>query len=149
MPYTIARGDIGSRPREIARDVLASSSTVDDYIFFRDGHYAYKLIVAEFTNSEIDFDNLTYTNCTIYSLSEVYETGPDIYGMYYEFHKIGTLQSGSVTNPYGVLYYSSNPMTPTLIDRGGVYIETACFIGLCVLTLYILIRDLFSSILRR
>lgn len=149
MPYTIARGDIGTRPREIARDVLASSSTVDDYLFFRDSQYGYKLIVAEFTNSEIDFDNLTYTNCTIYSLSDVYETGPDIYGMYYELHKIGTLQHGSVTNPYGVLYYSSNPMTPTLIDRGGVYIETACFIGLCVLTLYILIRDLFSPILRR
>lgn len=147
MSYTIARGDIGTRPRDIARDVLVSSSTLDDYIFFRDGQYTYKLIVAEFTNSEIDFDNLTFTNCTIYTLGEVHEQGIDIYGTYYDFHKVGSLQSGSVTNPHGVLYYSSNSMTPNLVDRGGVFLESSVLVSVVVLTLYIIIRDLFSPVL--
>lgn len=147
MSYSIVRGDIASRPRDIARDILVSSSTLDDYLFFRDGQYSYKLIVSEFTNSDIDFDTLTYTNCTIYGLSEVHQTTPDNYGTYYEFHKIGTLQSGSVTNQYDVLYYSSNSMTPNLVDRGGVFLESSVLVSVVVLTLYIIIRDLFSPVL--
>lgn len=147
MSYSIVRGDIPSRPRDLARDILVSSSTLDDYLFFRDGHYSYKLIVAEFTNSDIDFEDLTYTNCTVYSLSEVHQTTPDNLGTYYEFHKIGTLQSGSVTNQYDVLYYSSDSMTPNLVDRGGVFLESSVLVSVVVLTLYIIIRDLFSPIL--
>lgn len=148
MSYTIAQGDIGSRPREIARDVVASSSTLDDYIFFRSGQYTYTLIIADQPDSVLDFDTMHYTYCSIYMIGEVHVSGLDVYGVYYDYHLAGSRQSGDIHNPNSVLYYSSDPLTPTLIDRGGVYLESSILVAVVVLTAYLIIRDLFAPIVR-
>lgn len=141
MP-TVAKGLYDSTALSIARDMASTSSIFDDYIFFKTGDYSYELIVGD-----IDFEHLTYSNASEYQIMRMIETNPQV--SYYQCFRFATLSSGTIHNDAGVLVYSSDKASPQLVDRGGVYLESAILFSIVVLTLYLIINRIFDQVSRR
>lgn len=123
------------------RDFLQPVDHMEDYLLFTVDRYQSILIVGD-----IDFDNLTYSDSRVYRFN--YQPATGTLPSYYNMQSYGGIQSGRISNPYEVVCYGSYPGLPQLVERGGIVNAKALLVGLAVLTMYLLIRDLFKPLLR-
>lgn len=145
MSYTVDRGYLSDWVRELGRDILGSYDNVSYYLFRSDDN-TFRLLVAG-ENGSIDFSdwtNVTFEGCDTYTF--IYDQSAN---HYYKYYKSASNGSGSVLNPNYCVVYGSGDMMPSLVNRGGKNVQAALLVGLCVLFLYIVFRDIFRNVMRR
>lgn len=125
-----------------ARSFVSTSSMNKDYFVYASSNYQVTVLVGDF-----DFSDWSFTNVSVYKFS--YITPHDGSSNFYiSFSQESSGQSGSISNPDRVLTYCNAAYQPQLIDRGGVYLETASLYGIALLLLFFVIRDIFSNVSR-
>lgn len=145
MAYTVDKGYLSEWVRELGRDILGSYDDATYYLF-RSGDDTFQLLVAN-ENGTIDFSdwaNVSFEGCDTYTF--IYDQSAN---HYYKYYKSAENGSGSVLNPNYCVTYGSGEMMPSLVERGGKNVQAALLVGLCVLFLYIVCRDIFGNIMRR
>lgn len=131
--YEVYEGNLSSTQLTYFRDILPSTSILDNYVVFRDGQYSYSMVVGK----------LTYSN-GVFTLDEpgrIYTINSNSsYNSYYTYDNT-TLDSLTL-NTSNKLVYSDLGGFPQLEERGQRYeILTTILIVICCVCF--IVRNIF------
>lgn len=139
--YSVYPGTVSGQPLQLGRDLVSSGISTPHYLFFRGGEYDYYMIIGDL---EYNNGSFSFTDADVYQYNYAHtQQNQYYYAMYLR------RESGSVSNPYSATLYSDLGSFPQLLDRGGVTLEASILFSVVLLTLYIVIRDLFFPLLHR
>lgn len=141
---SLYQGTISSTYVEYAKNILAKCPPFEDYVFFRSGQYVYTLVCGDLELSGDTFTgtgNLDQYVITYYSGNSGY-SGTSYYTVSGSAISTFSLDTGSE------LVYSSLGSYPSLIERGD-FVETLTLLLLVIIALCLLIRPIYSFVLRR
>ena len=131
-------GTVSSTYTTYFRDILASASPFDDYIYWRSGQYEYSLVVGDLSYSGGRFTSSD--SCTHYKF-----TTSSGYNSTFSYSTTSINDfSLSVGN---ALVYSNLGNYPNLTDRGDFYALASLLLLLVALCMY-LVRSVFAFCLR-
>lgn len=133
-------GNISSTYTTYYRDIVATLSPFDDYVFYRSGQYSYALVVGDLDYNGYSF--VSNDSVTLYQMVTNSGTGYNS-TIDYSTQTLGTFS----LSPGSVLVYSNLGGYPQLTDRGDFYALSTLLLMLVVVCLY-LIRSLFGWCLR-
>ena len=131
-------GNISSTYTGYFRDIIASTSPFDDYVYWRSGQYEYSMVVGQ-----LDFTGGRFYSsetCTLYKFTTTSGFNSSFTYSTADINDFN-LQVGSA------LVYSNLGNFPNLTDRGDFYALASLLLLLVALCLY-LIRSIFGFSLR-
>lgn len=137
MSYTVGKYRYDATELQTARDCVAASGTVDDYLYFPVDASTSVLITGK-----IDFSSFAYTDCVVYTFRHITSIQPS--ENYYTTTK--SIGSGVVVNPSNVTIYGSAGHMPQLVDRGGLMLNLLAVFGIALITSYCLIDKIFCRL---
>lgn len=137
--YTVARDHVRSDVMQAARDFITGTNS--EYVVFPVSGYEVNVILGDW-----DYSDYTFEHGEVYSISYVPTLNDVPY--YIRLTKSASDVSGSLSNPYGVLTYSSAPRSAKLCDKGGVLLGTVSAFGVAMLLCWAIVRDIFSNVSR-
>ncbi len=139
---SVYQGTVSTTYVDYAKQILTKCPPFQDYVFFRSGQYEYTLVCGTLT-----LNGDTFTGSNVGEFTITYHTQSGYSGTSYY------TVTGKSTNSFSLdtnneLVYSSLGSFPALTERGD-FVETLTLLLLVVVSLCMLIRPIYSFVLRR
>ena len=141
---SLYQGTISSTYTDYAKQILTKCPPFQDYVFFRSGQYEYTLVCGEDLTLNVD----TFVGFNVEAFKITYHTSTSGYGGTSYYTVTGESIASFNLDTNNELVYSSLGSFPTLTERGD-FIETLTLLLLVIVALCMLIRPIYSFVLRR
>ena len=140
---SIYQGSISTTYTDYAKQILSKCPPFEDYVFFRSGQYEYTLVCGGLT-----LNGDTFTGSNVGEFIITYHNATSGYGGTSYYTVTGKTTSSFTLDTNNELVYSSLGSFPALIERGD-FVETVNLLLLVIIALCLLIRPVYSFVLRR
>lgn len=139
---SIYQGSISTTYSDYAKQILTKCPPFQDYVFFRSGQYEYTLVCGDLT---LNGDTFTGSNVGEFVITYHQQSG---YSGTSYYTVTGKTTSSFTLDTNNELVYSSLGSFPALTERGD-FVETLTLLLLVIVALCMLIRPVYSFVLRR